>query len=215
MTGGAIPSLISQKTLCPVYAYQIGGFGPFHDILIQLLAKPEMFLKNKKVLVYVVGTIYMNEANRRNEMFDIAKADHDRLLLNNRKKIASIRLEQIMDISIEDNEDALKIWNKLEDKTSFKIDVKGEIQLAKKQLRDISNCDSSKKTLLVIPCVCYTKMTCDIVVNDSKCTIPSLYASPNYRNIMFEIPAGTDKITISVHGKEGTIFAIKDIQIWQ
>ena len=216
-TPESLPALLSYKLCSPVDWYRISGYGPFSDILIQLLSNPDFYLKNKKVFIIQVGTMHITAVNRLETMLDIAKLDSERVLLNNKKVMGHLLLQS--NASTEEIADP-ELWGPLSkvEKTVLKLDETGKVsynfnvdQIGK----EISGSD---------PIVCIIPHTCTPHITPPKATInqnekimqsPHAASLSRFVNLTYEFPAGTKEITMTIEGKPGTFIAIKDIQIWQ
>ena len=204
-TPESLPALLSYKLRSPVDWHRISGYGPFSDILIQLLSNPDFYLKNKKVFIVQVGT-----------MLDIVKLDSERVLLNNKRVMGHLMLQS--NASTEEIGDP-ELWGPLSnvDKTVLKIDETGKMVYNFKIKQIANEISDSDPIVCIIPHTCVRNTTCKATVNEKS----EMMHSPNYAqnsrfyNLTYEFPAGTKEITINIEGKSGTLIAIKDIQIWQ
>ncbi len=212
----SLPVLLSYKLCTPIDWYRIGGYGPFSDILIQLLSNPDFYLKNKKVLVFYVGTMHITAVNQSETMLDIAKLNSERVLLNNKKVMGHLLLPS--NASTEEIIDS-ELWGPLSnvDKTVLKIDKTGSLTYNFKTDQIGKEISGSDPIVCIIPHTCVRNTTCKVTINEKT----EMMYSPNYAknsrffNLTYEFPAGTKELTIEIEGKPGTLIAIKDIQIWQ
>lgn len=76
----SLPAILSYKTLSPVDWYCIAGYGPFTNYIVQLISRPDFFLKGKKVLIIQFGTIHLEYINQNNGMLNISRLDTERLM---------------------------------------------------------------------------------------------------------------------------------------
>lgn len=215
-TPESLPALLSYKLRSPVDWYRISGYGPFSDILIQLLSNPDFYLKNKKVFIIQVGTMHITAVNRSEIMLDIAKLNRERVLLNNKKVMGHLLLQS--NASTEEIADP-ELWGPLSnvDKTVLKIDETGSLTYNFKIDQIGKEISGSDPIVCIIPHTCVRNTTCKVTINEKT----EMMHSPNYAqhsrffNLTYEFPAGTKEITMKIEGKPGTLIAIKDIQLWQ
>ena len=212
----ALPSLLSYKLCSPVDWHSVSGYGPFSDILIQLLSNPDSYLKNKKVFIVQVGTIHITAVNRLETMLDIAKLDSERVLLNNKKVVGHLLLQS--NASIEETADS-EFWGPLSnvEKTVLKIDETGKLTYNFKIDQIGKEISSFDPIVCIIPHTCVRNTTCKVTVNEKTEMMHSPNNAINSRffNLTYVFPAGTKEITMKIEGTPGTLIAIKDIQIWQ
>ena len=213
----SIPTLLSYKMNAPVDCYRIGGQGPFTDILIQILTRTDYFLKNKKVLIFYVGAEHIVAADRLDYFLNIAQLDKTRLALNGKTLITHfIPTSNTKNDSFRDQ----TIWGNLSkmDKSCFIVNENNE-SLCSLKLDHIPNSriDDSKPITLIIPATAPPNSSCVLCIDNQSQKIQNFCTSEMARffNLAFELPAGTKEIDIKAEGKNGTMFAIKDIQIWQ
>ena len=211
----ALPTLLSYKMHSSTDWYRISGYGPFSDIMIQLLTNPDKFLRNKKVLIMQVGTDHLQVANSREIMLDIAQLDSERVLLNNRKMKSHFALSSnVNESEITD----VELWGPLSNtnKSVHKIDKSGKMEFAF-DLEQTGNINNTEPIICFIPHMCVSNTSCKLTINNQQKTMhaPNYAKNAKFFNLVFELPAGTKEIRITVSGKEGFLFAIKDIQIWQ
>lgn len=211
----SLPALLSYKLRTGIDWYRISGLGPFSDIIIRLLTSPETYLKGKKVLIMQVGTDHLTKVNRKEIMLDIAQQDRERVLLNNKKmKKHYLFSSNVNEALIKDEE----LWGPLSkvDKTVFRIDQKEVLEFSF-IIEQTDGINTSKPMICFIPHACLSNAPCVLSVNGQQKTMNCFNLADNAKffNLAFELPAGTKKITIKATGKEGSLFAIKDIQIWQ
>ena len=210
------PVLLSYKLCSPVDWYKINGYGPFSDILIQLLLNPDSFIKGKKVLIFYVGTGVVTDINKTGSMINISKLDTERVLLNKKKVKGHISLQS--NATAEQMVDS-KLWGNLSsvEKTVHRIDETGKLSYEIQLNQSVKDIDDSKPIICVVSHTCTNNATCKITINGK---VHSMYSSNSRNNARFfnlacELPAGTKEITVEFEGKSGALFAIKDIQIWQ
>ena len=214
----SLPSLVSFKLRSFVDWYRIAGYGPFSDILIQFLANPDFYLKGKKVLVMQVGTEHIRTVNDSGLMLNMAQLDEERMLLNKKTMKQHLFLTSNTDAAL--NADQV-IWGPLANtsKAVFKIDGSGvwSCNLSIGQNDDAAPFDESKPVICIMPSTCVRNTSCKLTVNGQEKQMRSFNHAENARffNLTFEFPAGTKEINIKAEGKPDTVFAVKDIQIWQ
>ena len=211
----SLPALLSYKICSLVDWYRIVRFGPFSDIMIRLLTDHDFFLKNKKVLIMQVGTDHLLVVNQKETMLDIAQIDSERAVLNKKKMKTHFKVSSnVKDSMITDE----GLWGSLAgiDKAILSIDKSGELEF-KFDLEHLSSIRNTEPIICFIPHMCSSNTSCKMSVNDQQKIMRSPNSAENAKffNLAFELPAGTKEITIKVNGKEGSLFAIKDIQIWQ
>ena len=212
----SLPVLLSYKLCAPVDWYRISGHGPFSDILIQLLTNPDSYLKNKKVLIFYVGTKSITEVNQSETMLNIATLDNERVILNNKKIKGHIILQSNAEPDqIADSD----LWGPLSsvEKTVLKTDKSEAMTFFFKIEQFGSNISDSEPIVCIIPHLCSLNTSCTCIVNGiSKQMHCSNYArNARFFNLVYELPAGTKDLTIKFEGKAEHLFTIKDIQIWQ
>ncbi len=207
----AIPMLLSKKMNISNDVYLIGGLGPFTDGLNQILSRPEFFLKNKKALILHVGTGHIKSINRASAMFNIQRADQERLLLNHKKMVGSFSLQSnISDLSHFNGD----FWDNLKTKTLFELE-NNERHIITIKNDETTSTNKTKPILCLIPCCTVENGVLTIEVNGVSRPVFRCRMTAKFYNLLFELPADTKEITIKIKGRPGTPFAIKDIQIWQ
>ena len=219
-TPESLPAILSYKLSSTVDWYRISGYGPFSDILIQLLSNPDFFLKNKKAFIFQVGTAQITAVNSLGSMLDIAKLDRERVLLN--RKIVKGHLLLNTNATIQESSD-LKLWGPLTgvEKTVLKLDETGELTYNLSFAQIESGVTASDPIVCIIPHTCnphiIAKTIGKITINGITETMHSPHDASISRfvNLTYELPAGTKEITMKIEGNPGTLIAIKDIQIWQ
>lgn len=212
----SLPVLLSYKLRAPIDWYRISGYGPFSDILIQLLSNPDFYLKNKKVLVFYVGTMHMTAVSRSETMLDIAKLDNERVILNNKKMKGHVFLQS----NVESDQIAdTELWGALTsvEKTVLKVDKTESMTFSFKTEQFGSNISESEPFVCIIPHMCTRNTSCTSVINgiSKPMHCPNYTQNARFFNLAFELPAGTKELTIKFEGKAEQVFAIKDIQLWQ
>lgn len=212
----SFPSLLSYKLCSGIDWYNINALGPFSDILIRLLANPDTYLKNKRVLIMHVGTTHLSRVNRYEIMLDIIQLDREQTLLNKKKMQDHFFLQS--NVSVDRIVDP-KLWGPLStvEKTVLRIDKNGELSYSFTIDHIGDGISDSKPLVCVIPHCCTRKTPCEITINGTKKTMqcPNYARNARFFNLAYELPAGTKEITITIEGKPGAFVAIKDIQIWQ
>ena len=216
----SLPTLLMMKTLSGVDWYFIsGGLSPFSDILIRMLSSPETFLKNKKVLIMQVGIDHLKSVFTNESMVDMAEIDSERLFLNNKK----FRMDFIIPANAtEEQTKDSSLWGGLIniEKSVLTIDESGSLEYHftfDQDSSSFSNIDISAPIYCVIPyAVVRRNATCRMLINDiSKAMKSSNSGASRFFTLLYELPPGTKEINVRFEGKPGSIFAVKDIQIWQ
>lgn len=214
----SFPVLLSYKMCSPIHWVRRDGFGPFCEFLTELLFNPDSFLKNKRALIMHVGTDHITTISNNESMIDVSLIDREQLLFNNKSKIYSFVLPSN---TTEDIISSVQLWGPLSNqkKAVFCIDQSGEINFHfnLNNERIDNSINNSKPIYCVVSHTCPSKTFCQLNVNGiSKMMFYSnLSKRIHFFNHIWELPAGTKEITITVKGKINSIFAIKDIQIWQ
>ena len=213
ISGYTLAVYLSSKTLLPVESYSISYLGPFSDFMIQLLSRPDFFLSKRKALIFQVGTDNLIQVNRNQLMLDLAKCDQERLVLNSKTIVARFSLKSNINHSEQINKD---YWESIDAKSLFMIeeDRKKLFRISFDQQPN-NQIDLEKPLVCVIPCVTEETKTCEIEVNGCSHPIFQSRGAAKYFNLVFELPANTKELTVQVSGNIGTLFAIKNIQIWQ
>ena len=213
ISGYTLAVYISGKMLLPVESYSISFLGPFSDFMIQLLSRPDYFLCKRKALILQFGTDHLTQVNKNHLMLDLSKCDRERIVLNNNTTGAQVLLESNIDHSGQINKE---YWGSIDIKTLFRIEEGGKKLFTISFDRQSDNrIDTEKPFVCVIPCVTEETKFCEIEVNGCSHPIFQSRDTAKFFNLVFELPANTKELTIQVKGKTGTLFAIKDIQIWQ
>lgn len=215
-TPESLPALLSYKLCAPVDWHRISGYGPFSDILIQLMSNPDFYLKSKKVFIFQVGTMHITAVNQAETMLDIAKLDHERVLLNNKKMKGHVFLtSNVEDENIVNPE----LWGPLSavEKTVLKIDETGALTFNFKVEQIGSDISNDKPIVCVIPHMCTRNTSCTLNVNNIQKPMhcPNFTQNSRFFNLIFELPAGTKELSVKIEGKTGRFLTIKDIQLWQ
>lgn len=215
-TPDSLPALLTYKLRIPVDWHRVSGYGPFSDILIQLMSNPDFYLKGKKVFIIQVGTMHITAVNRAETMLDIAKLDHEQVLLNNKKMKGHVFLTSNVDAETETNDE---LWGPLSavEKTVLKIDETGALTFSFKVEQIGSDISNDMPIVCVIPHMCTTNTSCTLSVNNIQKPMhcPNYTQNSRFFNLVYEFPAGTKELSIKIEGKAGRFLTIKDIQIWQ
>ena len=76
--------------------------------------------------------------------------------------------------------------------------------------------NKNKGFVVVIP-ACLLSGSVQIVVNSIEHSLPSSWDNnkSSYQSLIYELPAGTAEISVSVKGNPNSCFVLKNIQIWQ
>ena len=207
------PSLISYKTLSPVNWSFYYSYSPFIELLTQLFSNPERFLSGKKVLVYYFGVEHLTTVNEKSLMLNLRQLDSERILLNNKKLCFSITLSS--NVGKEDDQLIEEKIGVLKSETVIKIADNGEwstrINIANNKI------DPTKPMICIVPSVSGVQQTVRLSIGNQTKHIhsPTYVASTRLNALAFELPAGLREITIKAEGKKDSLFAIKNIQIWQ
>ncbi len=218
----ALPVLIMYKTSSSVdYQGMSGQFTPLSDMILRMISNPEFYLKDKKVLIIHIGADHMQKAFSSDAMVNCSEVDQERLTFNNREFKLSLSLSSNTTEEKNSENDSLT-WGSLLDveKTVLRIGKDGllsfDLKLSERQ-KDLIN--DSKPIICVIP-YASTRTQQDIDPSPISFTvngIPKIMQNSHDRFscLLYELSAWTQGITINVRGKPDTLFAIKDIQIWQ
>ena len=213
--GNALASLLQYKIKSPVDSDILESFGPFNEIIFQILSRPDFFFKNKNTLIFQVGSEHLRYINNRNIMLNIADLDLNNLLLNKKNKIASF---YSYTLDRRDKSTYAKWGNLLIDyKNIFRFNTNSNSSIISLKLDNIEGFDESKQLVCLIPATCDGFSSCVLVVNNRRKRLGSYTSGNNAKffNMSFLLPAGTKEITVYAEGTPGSVFAIKDIQIWQ
>ena len=170
-------------------------------------------LSGKQVLVLHFGAARLSRIDTNRSMSNIKKMDNNLLMLNSRNKIRTLDCSSSTDPSSISAED-LSFFNQLLQPHIYEIPNKDLISLKKIHL-DYKELDRTKDIILLIPCFSKTGDSARIRVNDQVQNIPFSYEKQKYFNLIFCLPSGTENIEICVEGRVGSLFAIRNIQIWQ
>jgi len=212
-----VPTLISYKLKIPVDWYRRNAYGPFSDIIVQFLTQSDSFLKGKKVIIFYVGTRHLRTLESNGNFLNISVLDNDRIVLNNKKRITQFAPASNTGnpVFLDPNK-----WGNLAtmDKSCFIVRENNELICSLKldQKPDFI-VDESKPITLIIPAACPRNNSCNLRINDQAKTVPFFYTASDSKfcNLAFELPAGTKEVDVKVEGEPGSMFVIKDIQIWQ
>lgn len=210
----SFPSYVSWKTLSPVDWYVSYRFGSITDIPLRFLSDARPFFSGKKVLIMMLGTSHLRSVNQASLMLNLRKYDSDLLLLNKKQCRGRYRLPGTDE---KDLSEAKEKMPSIENNNLFKIGKEGgiehsfDIQFSSKEV------DDSKPLVCVIPSLSAKGMTVSVSVNGQKKQMnsDSLSLYSKYFNLLYELPAGTRDIAVKFEGEPGSVFAVKDIQIWQ
>lgn len=211
----SFPSFLSMKTSAPADWYSVFGYGLFSEVLIRLMSNIHSFFQQKKVMIMLFGTNHLYRVNRDSFMLNIRELDSNLLLLNGKQ----CRMHILPPCG---DETDLSEWEEpmpgLETKNLFRIGEQGTIEYSV-GLSSASGeeYDNGKPAVCIVPSVSPRETSVEFFVNGRKRHMHSLdnLDYPRYFNLFFELPAGTTEITVRAEGKPGTVFAVRDIQIWQ
>ena len=211
----SLPALLSYKLYSPVDWSRISGFGPFTDIMSRLLSDPAFYLERKKALIMQVGTNHLLLVNQSEIMLNIARVDKDRLILNKKKMKTHFLLSSNTDDKKITDKD---LWGPLanSEKTVLEIDRTGYLHYSF-DISQKAGISDSKPIICVIPHMCVKNTSCSLTINEQQSNMNAPYYPENAKFFFLavELPAGTKEINVKFKGKEGSLFAIKDVQIWQ
>ena len=211
----ATPSLISLKTNSSIDYYRMGSYGPFSELLFLFLSRPEYFLKDKKVLIMQVGTEHLRTVNNNNTMLNIAQIDADLLKINNKTKKSVLFLQQEDDSTIPDYVN----WGGIiiDKRNILTIQSDSIMSVISFNISEEMNLDKTKSLTLLIPSICFKNNSCSLIVNGQtkQLTGYTQEKTGKYIVLCFDLPSDTEEITVNASGAPGTLFSIKEIQIWQ
>ena len=207
-----LPTLLAMKLLTTVDYFRVESIGPFTSIISQILSTPERFLSYRKVIIMQFGTTHLYEVNARSLMQNIREQDENRVLFNTRSVFLSYDNLKSMetDDSIDDS-----LWDSLPQKHVYEIGENGSTDIASFSIESNHSTDSSSDIVCMIPAICFRGKNASLIVNGIKKDIPSFYRNPSYSFIAFKLPSETKTITVRAEGKNKSVFAVKDIQIWK
>lgn len=206
-------TLLGKKMAMGIANYRLGGNAPMITIVQNIFSTPQIFLRDRKVIVLQVGTSYFLTTPRWN---NLALMDRSQLLLRGKKLISTINIDcqnLVESARSSKNNKYLKLWDKLEGKHEFCCMKSGENQIIAKL--DLSFCESDKDIVCVIPSAVFINDTVDLSIADDLQPIPSYYSTLRWQNVYFRIPAGTKSIELKAQGSKAALFAIKNIMIYQ
>ena len=211
----SFPSFLTMKTASPADWYSVFGYGLFSEVLIRLMPNIHSLFQQKKVMIMLFGTNQLCRVNRDSFMLNIRELDSNLLLLNGKQCRMHVLPPGGEEIDLSEWKEPMP---GLETENLFRIGEQGTIEYSV-SLPPAGNgdYDSGKPAVCIVPAVSPKETSVDFCVNGRKKHMHSLdnMDYPRYFNLFFELPAGTTEITIRAEGKPGTVFAIRDIQIWQ
>ena len=172
--------------------------GPATVFIDNLLLNPEKYLKGKKVAVLQFGLNILLSVQWHN----IAKIDKEMKLFSSSKLVETFKF----------NGTARQTMALI----PGGIEVKTETEPFELVSFSPDKIDNNKDFVVVIP-ACLLSGNVQIVVNSIEHSLPSSWErkQSSYQSLLFELPAGTTEINVSVKGYPNSYFMLKDIQIWQ
>ena len=204
-------AMLSEKMLYPVDEFLSYGYGPMTTVIQRFLEKPELFLKNKKLVVLVYGTsIFLNESVPWN---NISEMDKKRNMLNGKKLVATLNVpSNVKTVEKISNNSA---WNSFPNKNDIvlKDDTKTEIIN-----QSIPNVAPSKPLICIVESVRLPNSPIPVLfVNDISASVPAtnLVDSIYWQDLYYSLPEGTNQLKIEIQGKKGTIVGFNKIMIYQ
>lgn len=205
-SGYGLVSWLSYSLETDVSYYHYSMNGPATVFINNLLIDPEKYLKGKKVCIIQFAMSHLLSVQWHN----ISTLDRQLTLLTSTKPISMVPVIPQENVGLPN----------LSDKQMTTIGLlKGHNFRATTQEFEIANSTietNNKKSLIVIPsCLISGKVT--ISVNGDSQLIPSSpdTSTNSYQSLIFEIPAETKEVSITVTGNNNSVFIIKDIELWQ
>ncbi|MFA6816069.1 MAG: hypothetical protein WCS73_07225 [Lentisphaeria bacterium] len=223
----SFPSVLASKILYKPYYYMILGNGPMIAIIQNIFAKPEKYLKGRKVVVLQMGikhaltSLYWNDLQVMDNYQKIVVGKKNIVIFDkpnkdiqyfNQKKDFEKKLKEFFPFQIGDEERDLKNWKKFPNKREFICKTTAVTNIATIKLENI---DFLKQVICIIPTIIYNNNAV-LTVNGHHENIPLYYMTLRWQNIVYQLPAGTTTLHITAKpDKKNTFFAIRNIMIYQ
>lgn len=188
------------------YEYTMNG--PATIFIENLLLNPEKYLRGKKVVVLQFALSQLLNVRWHN----ISIIDKELKCFS-----TSNLIESFDDIHVETEISSL---NDTARQTRALIpggfDVKTKADPFELVKISPNKTNKNKGFVVVIP-ACLLSGSVQIVVNSIEHSLPSSWDNnkSSYQSLIYELPAGTAEISVSVKGNPNSCFVLKNIQIWQ
>lgn len=211
---------LSCKTGCGIMSYRVFGNGPMTVILQNIFAQPEQFLKDRKVMILYLGVEHFFAKIAWNNLREM---DYQQTLMNGRTLVETYYARNN---GFDNEKNKLKAQYSRYAPGWAGLNEKSEIFFPNNESQEIieidaaANLDKDKKAVGIIRCALFSPNTeAEISINGTWYAVP---VSPylvndmnRWQNIIFELPAGTEKMIIEAKGRPGALLGIKDIRIYQ
>ena len=195
----------NSETDVSYYHYTMNG--PATVFINNLLIDPEKYLKGKKVAILQFALSHLLSV----QWLNIASLDRHLHLLSSTKPISTIEIQR---------HNSAPLPSDLSDKQMTAISLlKGFVFNTTNESFEIAKTSietNHTKSLIVIP-ACLISGKVSITVNGETQIIPSSFdaARNSYQSLIFEIPADTKELSVSISGNNDSVCVIKDIELWQ
>ena len=207
----SLPTLLSYKSNYPIDYVLVYNEGPFVQFPRNLIANPERYLKDKKVLIFQVGLTHLFDMTH--QFCSVKQIDEGLALLTNKKMLST----HIPKSSTEERPPVKEeILQSLRNPIFFTVGKNGEeVEIARLSLNSI---DETKQIVCLVPSIAFrSSASISLCVNGLIQQVPSFYSRPDYVPLSFIIPPGTHELIITAVSNSQTkcFFAISNIQIYQ
>ncbi len=214
-TPDALQAFFAERLCYRVDNIRVNSSGPFTTLIQRFFDNSAFYLKGKKVIVLqTLDSILSDDESI--PWNNIRQMDQQRMILSGKKLVTSLSVKGNGNWGDEIHNEVLrKQWDNLAGKQEIKCLDDEEFEIVNQTLDHI---DLSKPVLCVVQTVRSTAYkTPKCIVNGQAQDVPAIHsgATLSWQNMYFELPAGTDKVQISVKGPSGTLMGFKQILIYQ
>ncbi len=204
-------TMLSQRLQIPIESYRISSNGPMVAIMQNFFSKPEYHFENKKILIVQLGVDHTTRAVTWNNLLEM---DRIMLLKKNKTLIDTIVVTSGKEPDKTNAKRKNAVWKSLPDKHEFICETEEQKELiAKITLPEL---DPEKKIYGLITATAYFNDHAALIINDKHYDLPEyVYNNIRWQAICFELLAGTKNVEIYAKGKKGSLFAIRNMEIYQ
>jgi hypothetical protein len=205
-SGGGLVSWLDYNLESDVSSFSYTQNGPATVFINNLLVDPEKYLKGKKVCIIQFAMSHL----LRVQWHNIATLDRQLTLLTSTKPVSKVPVIPQENVSLPNLSDRQMTTIGLLKGYNFKATTQ-EFEIANSKIET-----NNKKSLIVIPS-CLVSGKVSLSINGESQLIPSSFDGSlnSYQSLIFEIPADTKEISVTVTGNNNSVFIIKDIELWQ
>lgn len=198
----SVPSLLTQKLSAPVMSYRISGNAIADSGFTNIFHNPEFYLKNKKIIIFVMSVDYIYRVN-------FVNADHYDSMMKLLSEYGLVGEMQIKEGNFTD-----KSYSKLLPNSAFfKIPASGKVRI-RKNIAD-QKINYSKAMALQLSACAFGRDPVIGMVNGEKIELREMEFYHKLDKVMVKLPKAVKELEIELTGKPGTVIAFGNIQLYQ